>query len=111
MLLRPATQGSAFKDAVVAGIVERPRERSIFIQVVDLTALPDVDESRWDAIVVLHTIEYGNAPGPLDDVQEVRHDLISSRSSGARHARAQHGAPASASIDRSAFHASTLLSR
>jgi hypothetical protein len=24
--------------------------------------LPDVDESHWDAIVVLHTIEYGKAP-------------------------------------------------
>jgi hypothetical protein len=59
-----ATQGSAFKDAVVAGVVERLRERSIFIQVIDVTALPDVDESGWNAIVVLHTIEYGRAPAP-----------------------------------------------
>lgn len=59
-----ATQGSAFKDAVVAGVVERLSERPIFIQVVDVTALPDADESDWDAIIVLHTIEYGKAPAP-----------------------------------------------
>lgn len=59
-----ATQGSTFKDAVVAGVIERLSEQPIFIQVVDVTALPDVDESQWDAIVVLHTIEYGKAPAP-----------------------------------------------
>ena len=34
-----ATQGSAFKDAVVAGVVKRLSERPIFIQAVDVTAL------------------------------------------------------------------------
>lgn len=59
-----ATQGSAFKDAVVAGVIERLSEQPMFIQVVDVTALADVDESQWDTIVVLHTIEYGKAPAP-----------------------------------------------
>lgn len=36
----------------------------MFIQVVDVTALAGVDESQWDAVVVLHTIEYGKAPAP-----------------------------------------------
>jgi hypothetical protein len=57
-----ATQGSAFKNAVVSGIVERLKQRSIFVRVVDVGALSDVKESEWDAIVVLHTIEYGRAP-------------------------------------------------
>jgi menaquinone-dependent protoporphyrinogen IX oxidase len=57
-----ATQGSAFKNAVVAGIVERLRQRPIFIRVIDVGALSDVDASDWDAVVVLHTIEYGDAP-------------------------------------------------
>jgi hypothetical protein len=59
-----ATQGSTYKDAVVASVVERLSGRPIFIQVVDVTALPDVGENQWDAIVVLHTIEYGKAPAP-----------------------------------------------
>ncbi|HVY65042.1 MAG TPA: hypothetical protein VHH11_09500 [Gammaproteobacteria bacterium] len=57
-----ATQGSAFKNAVVTGIVERLRQRPIFIQVVDVGALSGVNAGDWDAIVVLHTIEYGDAP-------------------------------------------------
>ena len=57
-----ATQGSAFKDAVVAGIVDRLRQRSVFIQVLDVGSLSGVNERDWDAIVLLHTIEYGRAP-------------------------------------------------
>jgi hypothetical protein len=57
-----ATQGSAFKDAVVAGVVDRLRQRSIFIQVVDVSSLSGVNEHDWDAIVLLHTNEYGRAP-------------------------------------------------
>jgi hypothetical protein len=59
-----ATQGSGFKDAIVAGIVERLRQRRIFIRVIDASALSDVNDSEWDAVVVLHTIEYGKAPAP-----------------------------------------------
>jgi hypothetical protein len=57
-----ATQGSAFKDAIVAGVVERLRQQPIFIRVIDVSALSDIENSEWDAIVVLHTIEYGKAP-------------------------------------------------
>jgi predicted small integral membrane protein len=59
-----ATQGSAFKDAVVAGLLERLRQRPIFIRVIDVSALSDVNDSEWDAVIVLHTIEYGKAPVP-----------------------------------------------
>jgi hypothetical protein len=59
-----ATQGSAFKDAVVTGITEQLQQRPIFIRVIDVTALSDVNDHEWDAIVVLHTIEYGKAPVP-----------------------------------------------
>lgn len=57
-----ATQGSAFKDAVVAGTVEKLRQRPIFIRVIDVNDLANVNSKEWDAIVVLHTIEYGKAP-------------------------------------------------
>lgn len=57
-----ATQGSGFKNAVVEGLVERLRQRPIFIQVIDVSALSGVNDAEWDAIAVLHTIEYGSAP-------------------------------------------------
>lgn len=57
-----ATQGSAFKNAVTAGLVELLRKRSAHIRVVDVTTLPDIDESEWDAMVVIHTWEFGAPP-------------------------------------------------
>lgn len=56
-----ATQGSTFKDAVVQGVVERLEQRPIYIEVLDVAGLAAIDESEWDAIVVLHTWELGSA--------------------------------------------------
>ena len=50
-----ATQGSAFKDAVVRGVVAQLQQRPIHIRVIDVAALGSIDERQWDAIVVLHT--------------------------------------------------------
>lgn len=52
-----ATQGSAFKDAVVQGVVEKLKQRPIHIQVIDVSGLGAIDEREWNAIVVLHTFE------------------------------------------------------
>ena len=52
-----ATQGSEFKDAVVAGIVEHLRERQAYIKVIDVTALSQVIDDNWTAVVVIHTWE------------------------------------------------------
>lgn len=52
-----ATQGSEFKEAVVAAVVERLRQQPIYIKVIDVSLLGGVDESKWSAVVVLHTWE------------------------------------------------------
>ena len=54
-----ATQGSAFKDSVVTGIgiIAHLKRQSTYVKVVDVTALPNVDEAEWNAIVVIHTWE------------------------------------------------------
>jgi hypothetical protein len=70
-----ATQGSEFKDAVVTGVVDRLSERPIFIQVIDVAALADVNAADWDAIVVLHTIEYGRAPAASQAFVDRAEDL------------------------------------
>jgi hypothetical protein len=53
-----ATQGSLFKDALVAGITKHLSSRPIYISVIDVSKLPNVRESDWDAIVLIHTWEY-----------------------------------------------------
>ena len=57
-----ATQGSVFKDAVVAGIVTHLKERSARIKVVDISALPAIREGDWDAVAILHTWEMRKPP-------------------------------------------------
>jgi hypothetical protein len=57
-----ATQGSEFKDAVVAGVVEHLEARAAYVKVIDVSALPGVDVSEWNAIVLLHTWEMRKPP-------------------------------------------------
>ena len=54
-----ATQGSKFKDAVVTGLVDHLRQRQIHIKVIDVSGLPQVNEDEWNAVVLIHTWEYG----------------------------------------------------
>ena len=52
-----ATQGSDFKNAVVEGVVEYLKQKPAYIKVVDVSALSQIDEEQWGAIVVIHTWE------------------------------------------------------
>lgn len=57
-----ATQGSDFKEAVVAGVVKHLEARGAYVKGVDISSLPEVDEGAWDAIVLVHTWEIGRPP-------------------------------------------------
>jgi hypothetical protein len=41
-----ATQGSAYKDALVAGLLASLKPRPVYVQVIDVSALHDVHEGR-----------------------------------------------------------------
>jgi hypothetical protein len=60
-----ATQGSKFKDAVVAGVVEQLKARAAYVKVIDISALPGVDDGEWSAVVILHTWEMGKPPNEV----------------------------------------------
>ncbi|MFM9841216.1 MAG: hypothetical protein ACKVOQ_23330 [Cyclobacteriaceae bacterium] len=53
-----ATQGSRFKNAVVEETIGRLKSLPIYIKVVDVGQLTNVNENDWSAIVILHTWEY-----------------------------------------------------
>lgn len=57
-----ATQGSPFKKAVVAALVEQLRQRPIYIKVIDVSLLAGVNEVDWTALVLLHTWESWRPP-------------------------------------------------
>lgn len=60
-----ATQGSEFKDAVVAGVVDHLKAREAHVKVIDIGVLPGARVSDWDAIVVIHTWEMRRPPEPV----------------------------------------------
>jgi len=50
-----ATQGSAFKDSIVAGVITHLKPREAYVRVIDVSRLSSVQESDWNAIVIIHT--------------------------------------------------------
>jgi len=52
-----ASQGSDFKNALVKSLTENLKEKSLYIKVVDVSALSEVNEDEWDAVVLIHTTE------------------------------------------------------
>lgn len=57
-----ATQGSDFKNQVTRAIVDHYKADSVYIQVIAIEELEDVDPKDFDALVVIHTWEYGKPP-------------------------------------------------
>jgi len=57
-----ASQGSEYKNRMVADIVSSFYYDSIYIKIVDATDLGKENVVDWDAIVILHTWEIGEPP-------------------------------------------------
>lgn len=62
-----ATQGSVYKDQVVADIISSFYYDSIYIKVVDVTELGKERVTDWDAMIILHTWEIGVPPQSVTD--------------------------------------------
>jgi hypothetical protein len=59
-----ATQKTEFKDAVMQAITEHFENQNIFISVIDVRQLPDIDAAEWDKIVIFSAIKmYKFHPG------------------------------------------------
>lgn len=50
-----ATQGSEFKNTITNNIVNHYKKDSVYISVIDVSGLLDMELTNFDAIVVLHT--------------------------------------------------------
>ncbi len=80
------TQSSEFKDSVVAGIVDHYGSDAIFIKVIDVSALENVDPSDFDAVLIIHTWEIGKPPEPvqsfMDKNTDARNKIVALTTSG-----------------------------
>jgi hypothetical protein len=75
-----ASQGSAFKDSIVAGVVAHLRERQVYARVIDVSTLATVRETDWNAILLIHTWEMEkpepNAKKFLDRTHNLRKIIV-----------------------------------
>jgi len=57
-----ATQGSAFKNGITSNITNHYKKDSIYIKVIDVSQLPEINPAIYKAIVLIHTWENWKAP-------------------------------------------------
>lgn len=64
-----ATQQSNFKDEVIRQVVEELKHEEVNILVTDVTELSKLEDEKWDALVILTTVESGQ-------IQEDSHEFL-----------------------------------
>jgi hypothetical protein len=52
-----ASQGSDFKDALVDSLTEYFEGRQVYLRVVDVSGLAEIQEEEWDALLLIHTTQ------------------------------------------------------
>ena len=57
-----ATQGSEFKDKITLNVINHFKEDSIFISVIDISALKEIKPEDHNAILLIHTWENWKPP-------------------------------------------------
>lgn len=61
-----ASQGSRFKDSVVNAVIDSLKAKQVYIKVIDVNELKEINEDDWAAIAILHTWEYSK---PQEDAK------------------------------------------
>jgi hypothetical protein len=62
-----ATQGSPFKDRLVTTLVAQLEQQPVYVKVIDVGGLGDIDGADWHAIVLVHSWEFGKPPRVVRD--------------------------------------------
>lgn len=81
-----ATQGSEFKNTITTAFVDYYKKESIYIKVIDISSLADVNPVNYDALLVIHTWENWNPPASIkafmDRTVEHREKMVVLTTSG-----------------------------
>jgi len=51
------SQGSDFKNTLVESLIQHLKGKPVYIKVIDVTVLSEVNEDEWDGVVFIHTTE------------------------------------------------------
>lgn len=81
-----ATQGSEFKNTVTQAIVDYYKSDSVFIKIIDVSALKEISPADYDAIMVMHTWEYEKPPTAvttfIERTSSSQHNIVVVTTSG-----------------------------
>ena len=81
-----ATQGSEFKNTITTAIVNYYKTESVYIKVIDVSALVGVNPNNYDALLVIHTWEKWKPPSAvqsfMDRTIEYRDKMVVLTTSG-----------------------------
>lgn len=72
-----ATQQSNYKDDLVDAFVSRIKQKSIYMKVIDVSNLDEIDDQAYDAIIIIHTWEIWEPPKSVTNfINEINNDLV-----------------------------------
>ncbi|MGB3341035.1 MAG: hypothetical protein WBB37_06095 [bacterium] len=71
-----ASQGSDFKSALVHDLSKViTKDYQVYLKIIDVTMLGEVNEADWDAVILIHTTEIGKLQTDAKAYLERAHDL------------------------------------
>ena len=70
-----ASQGSDFKNALVGSLTTYLGKKPIYIKVIDVSALSEVNEDEWSAMILIHTTEMNKVQSDVKAYLDKAHDL------------------------------------
>ncbi|MEO9870604.1 hypothetical protein [Ekhidna sp.] len=70
-----ATQGSKYKNVLVESVIDSLSQSQIYIKVIDVSAIENQNVDDWDAIILIHTWEYGKPPEAVESFMDGKQDL------------------------------------
>lgn len=62
-----ASQGSEFKDLMVDTLTSRLKGEDVYISVIDISKLKEINQKDWDAQIIIHTTESWKLPDPVKE--------------------------------------------
>lgn len=62
-----ASQGSEFKDLMVDTLTSRLKGKDVYISVIDISKLNQINQEDWDAEIIIHTTEGYRLPEPVKE--------------------------------------------
>jgi len=62
-----ASQGSKYKNLMIDTLTSRLKGEDVYISVIDISGLNEIDQEDWDAQIIIHTTEGYRVPEPVKE--------------------------------------------